>query len=299
MKLLILQGLPASGKSTYAKELVHKGNWKRVNKDDLRDMMDNYQWSPENEKFVLKVRDYVITQALKSGFNVVVDDCNLNPQHEHDLRRMILKDSNPLINTTEIGLKFFSCDVKECIARDKKRGEEGGRSVGAEVIEKMAKQLKDGKPKRDKTPFVLPAPYAYQEGLPDCILVDIDGTVAHMTDRTPHEYEKVDSDVVDPVVRDQVILNSTRGYIIMLSGRPDSVRDKTTKWLLDNGLPHAKLFMRKEGDRRPDFIVKAELFDEHIRGKFNVRFALDDRNQVANMYRRMGITVLQVADGDF
>lgn len=39
-KLLVLKGLPASGKSTYAKELVNKG-WKRVNKDDLRAMIDD------------------------------------------------------------------------------------------------------------------------------------------------------------------------------------------------------------------------------------------------------------------
>jgi len=54
MKVLILKGLPASGKSTYAKELVAKGNWKRINKDDLRAMLDCSKWSKANEKFVLQ-----------------------------------------------------------------------------------------------------------------------------------------------------------------------------------------------------------------------------------------------------
>ena len=51
-KLLILKGLPASGKSTYAKELVSKG-WKRVNKDDLRSMIDGGKWSKKNEEMRL------------------------------------------------------------------------------------------------------------------------------------------------------------------------------------------------------------------------------------------------------
>src|SRR5207245_9019847 len=55
MKLLLLKGLPASGKSTYAKELVLKG-WKRVNKDDLRAMIDNGKWSHSNEDIIKEDR---------------------------------------------------------------------------------------------------------------------------------------------------------------------------------------------------------------------------------------------------
>ena len=58
-KLLMLRGLPASGKSTYAKELADKG-WIRVNKDDLRAMLNNSNWSKGNEKRVLKLRDDII-----------------------------------------------------------------------------------------------------------------------------------------------------------------------------------------------------------------------------------------------
>lgn len=57
--------------------------------------------------------------------------------------------------------------------------------------------------------------------------------------------------------------------------------------------------MRKSGDMRKDSIVKREMFDEHIRGRYNVNFVLDDRNQVVELWRSMGLTCLQVADGDF
>ncbi|MFN5657022.1 MAG: AAA family ATPase, partial [Pseudanabaena sp.] len=50
-------GLPASGKSTWAKEKVNKSPniIKRVNKDELRAMLDNSYFSKGNEKFVLDI----------------------------------------------------------------------------------------------------------------------------------------------------------------------------------------------------------------------------------------------------
>ena len=57
--------------------------------------------------------------------------------------------------------------------------------------------------------------------------------------------------------------------------------------------------MRKTGDNRKDCIVKRELFDAHIKDKYYIDFILDDRNQVVNMWRELGFTVMQVADGNF
>jgi hypothetical protein len=59
------------------------------------------------------------------------------------------------------------------------------------------------------------------------------------------------------------------------------------------------LYMRPEGDMRKDAIVKLEIFDNEIRDNYDVQFALDDRNQVVEAYRSIGLTVLQVTDGEF
>ena len=66
LKVIITIGLPASGKTTWAKELMEKepGEWKRINKDDLRAMLDNGRWSHINERFVIELRDHIILQAL-------------------------------------------------------------------------------------------------------------------------------------------------------------------------------------------------------------------------------------------
>jgi hypothetical protein len=55
-----------------------------------------------------------------------------------------------------------------------------------------------------------------------------------------------------------------------------------------------ELWMRAEGDRRPDDIVKAELFDAHVRDRYDVRFV-----RVVALWRRMNLKCWQVAYGEF
>lgn len=73
MKLLILKGLPASGKSTWAREHCEKNkDWVRVNRDDLRNMRGLY-WLPKQEKLITKWEDACLISALESGYNVILD----------------------------------------------------------------------------------------------------------------------------------------------------------------------------------------------------------------------------------
>src|SRR3990167_9842109 len=86
-KLIMCYGLQASGKTTWAKEQVLKsgGNTKRVNKDDLRSLIDAGKWSKSNEKSILKARDLLIRMFLATGFSVIVDDTNLAGKHKETL----------------------------------------------------------------------------------------------------------------------------------------------------------------------------------------------------------------------
>lgn len=130
MKLIMIMGLPASGKSTWSKRIVleSKGQLKRVNKDDLRDMLDGGVWSIENEKHIIKIRDNLIIHYLSHGFSVVVDDTNLAPKHEITLQA-IAKTFN-----AEFEVKsFMHVPLLECIKRDLARP----NSVGERVIRSM------------------------------------------------------------------------------------------------------------------------------------------------------------------
>ncbi len=275
-KLLMLKGLPASGKSTYAKELVAKG-WKRVNKDDLRAMIDNGKWSKGNESSIVASRDLLISHYLGRGCDVVVDDTNLVVRHESDLRAIAEA------NQADFEVKFFDITPDEAIKRDLARE----RSVGSKVIRRMYRD------------HLAPERITQSNNLPLALIVDIDGTLAHMTGRSPYDYSKVLTDEIDDVVEALVLTYSTTHEIIVVSGRDGSCREDTEQWLKHNGVPYGQLFMREAGDDRNDAIVKREIFDREIRDKYFIDFVLDDRDRVVEMWRSLGLKCLQVAEGDF
>jgi hypothetical protein len=83
---------------------------------------------------------------------------------------------------------------------------------------------------------------------------------------------------------------------IIMSGRDSICRNDTEQWLKENGIHFDHLYMRSEGDMRKDSIVKLELFENHIRGKFKVLAVFDDRPQVVREWNRLGLKVIACAD---
>jgi hypothetical protein len=87
--------------------------------------------------------------------------------------------------------------------------------------------------------------------------------------------------------------------IFVVSGRDEAARQKTEEWLEFYGLKYEKLLMRKAGDFRKDNIVKEEIYNHYIKGKYNVTVIYDDRQQVVDMWRSLGMKVFQVEKADF
>jgi hypothetical protein len=89
-------------------------------------------------------------------------------------------------------------------------------------------------------------------------------------------------------------------HIVFCSGRTDDGREATERWLERHvAVPYEALFMRVTGDSRKDSIVKKEIFEREIRHRWRITGVFDDRAQVVRMWRALGLTVFQVADGDF
>jgi hypothetical protein len=133
------------------------------------------------------------------------------------------------------------------------------------------------------------------------VIVDIDGTLAdHDGLRGPYEYARVGLDrPFEPIVRLVKLLAEHHG-IIFVSGREDTARTDTEAWLRRHGIVEWEaLHMRPAGDYRKDDLVKRELYEAHIEGRYRVELVLDDRSRVVKMWRALGLTCLQVADGDF
>lgn len=302
--LIVTRGLPGSGKTTRAKAWVAEDpkHRARVNRDDFRAMLHG-GWV-DAELAVTTAEHAAISTLLSRGLDVVCDDTNLKSRHVRELRNL----------ATLAGAAFEVWDMTDvdpdtCIARDALR--EGTACVGSEVIGDMHTRYVRGRP------YPLPladeadihpepaavVPYKPVNGTAYAILVDIDGTVALRGTRSPYDETRVHEDRPNEAVIEVVRTMSDAGHqLVFCSGRTDACRAATEKWLwvhFGSAFDPAYLHMRAAGDKRKDSIVKAEIFDREIRHRWRVIGVFDDRGQVVRMWRALGLTVFQVADGNF
>ena len=278
--VLLTVGLPASGKSTYAKELVATNKkWARVNRDDLRSMVFN-GFNRKNEKTIVRSEMTLAELYLSKGINVVVDDTNLNPK-VRDSWKTFCDDHG-----ANFKIRVFDTSLRECIRRDVLRQ----NSVGEDVIRRMWSEYIVGK-------------YEHDHSLPKAIIADVDGTLALMNGRSPYDWDKVDTDLPNkPVInmlRSCLLSEYSDCELFILSGRDSVCREKTEIWLDRHLRLEHTLLMRPMKDTRDDAIVKSEMFDMYIDNQYDVQFVVDDRQKVVDTWREKGLTVFQVADGRF
>lgn len=137
--------------------------------------------------------------------------------------------------------------------------------------------------------------------LPHAIISDLDGTLAILHDRSPYDCVACGSDKLNEPVADILKTYATIGItIILFSGREEKSREETIKWLKRHEVPFNLLEMRADGDLRKDNIVKKDMYENHVKGKYFIKFVLDDRNQVVDLWRLdLGLPCLQVNYGNF
>lgn len=136
-------------------------------------------------------------------------------------------------------------------------------------------------------------------------IVDIDGTLAVRNGRGPYDWHRVGEDAPNRITID--IINSYIEHmgrmmsVIFVSGRKEQCRLETLEWLkayMSNDSAWS-LHMRADDDNREDHILKQEIYDTYIKPNYRVIAVFDDRQQVVDMWRRNGLTCLQVAEGNF
>jgi predicted kinase len=301
-QIQILVGCPASGKSTYCRELMIKEpeRWKRINNDAIRELLDFGVWSQKNEALVRKVRTQLLREALKANFDVLLDNVHCGEKHFNDYVSIV----EDLGIEAEIVEQPFYIDLATAIARDE--GRSGNAKVGAKVVSKWWKDL-GGEKFKDYEPRTLKlmarpewTPLKQDKLLDDAIIVDVDGTIAEIGDRSPYDASRSDeTDTLNPAMG-RVIDRFKDDYtIIFCSGRMEKDRIPTYRFIKKH-FPELEyhLFMRKDNDMRKDAIVKEEIFNAHIRNKFYVAAVFDDRLQVCRMWHRLGLRLLRVGDPD-
>ncbi|NOR62290.1 MAG: polynucleotide kinase [Rhodobacteraceae bacterium] len=143
------------------------------------------------------------------------------------------------------------------------------------------------------------------------ILFDIDGTLADIEHRRGFllgdlpDWRAFNAAMGDdtpnlPVVSLYKSLWATQSFeIILVSGRNEKYRKITEQWLVWNEIPFGRLLMRMDNDNRADYLIKKEILNQLISEGKNIEFAVDDRQQVVDMWRENGITCFQCDKGDF
>ena len=286
IKIIFTRGIQASSKTTWAKQFIKDNkDYKRICRDDCRHMLSAYTFNNENEKLVTLVEEYTINMLIEKGYNIIIDSMNLNKEKlEKRINKYKLNWECKYEITPEI--KNFPIELNEAIMRDKLRD----FSIGEKVIKRtwhkyrneLIEMLEEGKPKIE-----------YNFNLPDAVCFDVDGTLFNRKNRNPFDFTKVKKDEPIKIVFEQMKFHhKIKGrYIFVFSGRDDSCWIDTFECIKKNFENNDfELRMRKAGDNRRDSIVKREMYEQYIKGKYNLIAVYDDRPQVLNeCWRDLGI----------
>jgi len=135
-------------------------------------------------------------------------------------------------------------------------------------------------------------------------ICDIDGTIAdnkhreHLIKEAGWDafFDACDKD--KPIEHMRILLAALCEYeeIVYVTGRPERVREKTILWLNRHGFTEGyAMYMRPNGDHRPDHVLKKELLEDLKVEGFEPIMSFDDRQQVVDMWREMGVPCAQVA----
>ena len=142
-------------------------------------------------------------------------------------------------------------------------------------------------------------------------IFDIDGTLAdcsqrlHFIQQEKPDWESFYKDCVyDRPILPTLFLAQTlqdaNKDLIFVTGRPEKYMEETLNWLCNQFDTNSViLMMRKDGDHRPDYIVKKEIYEEYIKNHFVIYGIFEDRKQCVDMWRSLGLTCYQVADGNY
>lgn len=277
--LFMLSGLPASGKSTYAKNLYddltyHGEEVYRVNKDLLRTMMHFDNWTYLNEKVIKDVEYRIAHNVLAGGSSVIIDDTNLPLQRN-------LTAYSDLASKLGVNFEHHPMELQpfnEYVLRDRARK----NGVGKSVILSMA--LRNN---------------LFQHNSKGIILCDIDNTVSNAKWREPlirgreKNWDKFYSSSTE-----DAIIGETFGFLkslvyygytlVFLTGRPERYKNITESWLDKSlGLPYAGVIYRQNGDHSSTEHFKKKVLDKYFANNQlkEIVYVIDDYGPVLQMFK--------------
>lgn len=280
--LCLLVGPPGSGKSTLANEFLEDG-FIIINQDDQG---KDGHWKH-------------FCDALQAGKNIVVDRMNFN-KIQRDRYLLLAKEAEYATEIVVFHETYHTC-FKRCVERKNHPTIKDQKSASSALHTFFSKYERVENTEADivsrNYPPVIKKP---------ALIIDLDGTLCNIDDRKkyvhPEPYGKKDwkaffSNIKNDKVNkwcNEIIDKFSFGYkIVLCTGRPDDYRKDTERWLLTKLIPYDELFMRQRNDFRPDHVIKETILDFEILPRYDVLFAVDDRNSIIDLWRKRGIVALQ------
>jgi predicted kinase len=283
MKLIMMRGLPASGKSTIAKEIIHNagGGNVRINADLLRSMLHCDIFSSKNESITKGAMECLARESLSAGLNVIVDNTNLGDSHRERWSG-IAKEYNARFEVVDL----TSVPIEECWQRNRERSP----NVPEHVITEMALQYK-----------------LWDIG--PTVICDVDGTISDTSNRVHYvrgpkearDWKSFFEGILFDHARLDILslINNFRGrgyFVAFVSGRSEKYREVTMSWFARKGIYAPVLLMRQAHDHRPDTDVKRDILHKYFL-KQDVLLVLDDRPSVLRMWESEGLRTIDVGNG--
>lgn len=298
-RIIILVGISGSGKSTWANNYFKENPLSTiiVNRDKIRESLfgftensisEYYNLDKLNsfEKQVTLYENIMIKEALTSSKTVIIDATHLKRSYIEKYKYF----------NVETEIKFFDIDVETAILNDFTRN----RQVGKDVIKKQSKRYRSLTDSLKSKPIIFEiSKLKINKSNPPCYIFDIDGTLAHKGNRSPYDWNKVEEDSGDSaVIHLAELVNNSDAKLIICTGRDGVCTKETQSWLEDFSVKFDEFYIRTSGDYRPDWIVKEEMWRD-IAKNYNILGMFDDRNQVVDRARNLGLKVLHVEYHNF
>lgn len=295
-KIILARGIQGSGKTTWAKAWVAEDpeNRIRINNDDIRTMLGVY-WVTSRESLVTEIKTHMAIDAMNRGYDIVIDNINLNPKEITFWTRLIKENNeDPDSYTYEMEFKDFFIPLEECIRRDAMRHNPMGEKVIRDTwrrykhfiqtteVERLVENLR---PYTDK---------------PKCIVIDMDSTMCFNVTKRPWygdgAAEGMKNDVPNTGVVDLVKALQNSYSIVVVTGRDTTQAAVTKQWLANHGIAPTAYHFRTSGDYRKGVEVKKEQINEVLES-YDIVAIFEDCEPIVQMYRDMGLTVLQPNKG--
>lgn len=307
-KIILCRGIQGSGKSYFSKKWVEENPEHRVrfNFDDMRNMLGKY-WVPSREHINKNMMWSGINAAAycDTPYDIIIDNMNLNPKGWKEVEDWINTYNNSsfakLTNTKyELEYKDFWTPVEECIRRDATRP----NPIGEKVIKETWRRYRNFIISSD-IKEMLKNKAKHVDGGKPVILVDMDATLCLNTSGRPFYGENSASGMLEDIPVEEICrLVRQMGehcLVFIVTGREGTaeVVDATKEWLKKNKIPSDAIFFRPVGDYSPGPDCKKRIYEENIKGKYNVQFVLDDNSKCVRMWREQGLICLQPNEGKF